>query len=125
MASSDVKLQIVVNARDEASSTLKTIGTQTENLEKQTKNYGNALQGALGFLSAYAGTKGLVSLIDATEESNKQLAQARFFLAGYGDNVDQNFTILKAGERNNSARSASAMSTQRLWPRNFCLVFRK
>lgn len=95
MAGQDVKLQIVVNARDEASKTLKDIGIQTENLEKSTKNYGSALQGALGFLSAYAGTKGLVSLINATEESNKQLAQARFFLAGYGKNVDDNFAILK------------------------------
>lgn len=95
MAASDVKLQIVVNARDEASSTLKNIGIQTENLEKSTKNYGTALQGALGFLSAYAGTKGLMSLIDATEESNKQLAQARFFLAGYGKNIDDNYLTLK------------------------------
>lgn len=95
MSGQDVKLQIVVNARDEASKTLKDIGVQTENLEKQTKGYGSALQGALGFLSAYAGTKGLVSLINATEESNKQLAQARFFLAGYSKNVDDNFAILK------------------------------
>ncbi len=95
MAGQDVKLQIVVNARDEASKTLKDIGIQTENLEKQTKGYGNALQGALGFLSAYAGAQGLTALINATEESNKQFAQARFFLAGYSKNVDENFTILK------------------------------
>ena len=95
MAAQDVKLQIVVNARDEATRTLKDIGVQTENLEKQTKSYGSALQGALGFLSAYAGTRGLASLINATEESNKQLAQARFFLAGYGKDVDANFDVLK------------------------------
>jgi len=95
MATQDVKLQIVVNARDDATRTLKDIGVQTENLEKQTKSYGSALQGALGFLSAYAGTKGLTSLINATEESNKQLAQARFFLAGYGKDVDANFDVLK------------------------------
>lgn len=96
MAGQDVKLQIVVNARDEASKTLRDIGVETEGLEKQTKSYGNALQGALGFLSAYAGTKGLISLINATEESNKQLAQARFFVAGYGKDVEKNFQILKS-----------------------------
>jgi hypothetical protein len=95
MANQDVKLQIVVNAKDEASRTMRQLSQETENLEKKTDGYKNALQGAMGIVSAYAGMQGLGQLINASEDSSRELAQARFFLAGYGHDIDKNFAILK------------------------------
>lgn len=94
MASGTTQLEIVAKMRDEASASMKNLAKNTENATNETMQLGSAMKGALGALSAYAGFQGLGSLINAYQESNLQLAQARFYLAGYSSDVKGNFDIL-------------------------------
>lgn len=88
------QLEFVTKLKDEASAGLKKMAGETENLTNKSNTLGNALNGALGALSAYAGFQGLQGLINAQVQSNLTLSQARFYLAGYGKDLNANFETL-------------------------------
>lgn len=116
------QLQIVVDAVDNASKQLKTISGETENLEKKTSGLSSALQTAGAAISAYAGVKGLMSLINESEESSKQLAQARFYMGKFGEDTDGTFKkLVDFGKQMQSTIGASdeysTMVAAKLLPR--------
>lgn len=89
-------MEILVKATDQASGVLNDVGKSTENLERKAGSLSATMQGALGALSAYAGTQGLKALIGASEEASMQISQARFFLAGFGGDVSKNLSTLQS-----------------------------
>lgn len=89
-------LQLIVSAQDKASETLKKVGDQTDALKNNTNSLSDAFKAAAGALSAYAGIRGLTTLINSTLESQKTLAQARFFLAGFTKDTDSGMVSLQA-----------------------------
>ncbi|HYE76031.1 MAG TPA: hypothetical protein VEF04_21980, partial [Blastocatellia bacterium] len=92
---SQSELQIVIKALDQASGTMRAIGNETEGLAKKTSSLEGVMRAASAALAAYAGSQGLGFLIRAVEESNMMLAQARFFLTGFGKNIDENYNSLR------------------------------
>ncbi len=91
---SKAQLEVVLKATDQASDVLRQVGRETEHLNQKANDFNTTMKAAFGAISAYVGTRGILSLIRATEESSLQLAQARFHLAGYGKEVDENFRKL-------------------------------
>ncbi len=89
-------LQLIVSAQDKASETLKKVGEQTDALKNNTNSLSSAFKAAAGALSAYAGIRGLQTLVNATLESQKTLGQARFFLAGFTKDTDASMVVLQA-----------------------------
>ena len=89
-------LQLIVSAQDKASETLKKVGEQTDALKNNTNSLSDAFKAAAGALSAYAGIRGLTTLINSTLESQKTIAQARFFLAGYTKDTAASIQVLQA-----------------------------
>lgn len=89
-------LQLIVSAQDKASETLKKVGEQTDALKNNTNSLSDAFKAAAGALSAYAGIRGLQTLVNATLESQKTLGQARFFLAGFTKDTDAGMVTLQA-----------------------------
>lgn len=89
-------LQLIVSAQDKASETLKKVGDQTEALKANTNGLSDAFKAAAGALSAYAGIRGLTTLINSTLESQKTIAQARFFLSGFTKDTDASIISLQA-----------------------------
>lgn len=88
-------MEILVKAVDQASGPLNEIGKSTEKLEQKASGLNAAMQGALGALSAYAGSRGLMALVNASEQANLQIAQARFFLVGMGGDVNANLSEMQ------------------------------
>lgn len=88
-------MEILVKATDQASSVLKDVGNATEGLESKAKGLSATMQGALGALSAYAGSQGLKALINASEGASMEISQARFFLAGFGGDVGKNLETIQ------------------------------
>lgn len=95
MATANTTLEMVLKARDEASAKIQQVTRNLGDLGNQVQDLKSIFNTALGALSAYAGTKGLESIIRASIESQTQLAQARFFLAGYGKEVEKNFAEIR------------------------------
>lgn len=89
------QLQILIEAQNRASSVLKEIQGDTENLEKKAGTLSSAFQGLMGIVASYAGAHGIGMLIDSYTESAKATAQARFFLAGYTKDVDGTLGVLQ------------------------------
>lgn len=89
-------MEILVKAVDDASGVLDKIAKGTENVEQKAKGLSGTMQAALGALSAYAGSRGLMSLVGASEQANLQIAQARFHLVGFGGDVSANLRDLQA-----------------------------
>jgi hypothetical protein len=88
-------MEILVKATDQASGVLKDVGKATEGLETKARGLSATMQGALGALSAYAGSQGLKALINASEGASMQISQARFFLAGFGGDVSANLAQIQ------------------------------
>lgn len=89
-------MEILVKAVDQASGVLKDIGNATEGVEKSARGLNTTMQAALGALSAYAGSQGMMALVNASEQASMQISQARFFLAGFGGDVSKNLGTLQA-----------------------------
>jgi hypothetical protein len=90
---------MVLKARDEASAKIQQVTRNLGGLGDQVSDLKGVFGVAMGALSAYAGTRGLGAIIKASVDSQMQLAQARFFLAGYGKEVEKNFdTLVKWGQ---------------------------
>lgn len=85
---SRAQMEILVKAVDQASGVLKDIGKETENMEKKAVGLSKTMQAALGAISAYAGSQGIMALVRASEEGNLQLAKARVYLSGNVKDVE-------------------------------------
>lgn len=92
---SRAQMEILVKAVDQASGPLRDVANATEGVEKSASNLNGTMQAALGALSAYAGSRGMMMLVQASEQASMQISQARFFLAGLGGDVSKNLASIQ------------------------------
>ena len=91
----DITVKTILEAVNNTKTAFSEVKADVEEMSKGFSGMENMLQGAVGALSAYAGTKGLMGMVRASENANKMLVQSRFFLKGMGGDVEKNLSILK------------------------------
>ena len=88
-------VSVILSAVNNTKTALNEVKGDVEEMSKGFSGLENVVQGALGALSAYAGTKGLMGMVGASVEANKMLVRSRFYLKGMGGDVEANISTLR------------------------------
>ena len=88
-------VSVIFSAVNNTKTALNEVKGDVEEMSKGFSGLENVVQGALGALSAYAGTKGLMGMVNASVEANRMLVRSRFYLKGMGGDVESNISTLR------------------------------
>ena len=88
-------VSVILNAVNNTKTALNEVKGDVEGMSKSFSGLESVVQGAIGALSAYAGTKGLMGMVRESVEANRMLVQSRFYLKGMGGDVEANISTLR------------------------------
>ena len=98
MTTSQLKIEVTAEDRN-ATSVMRSVQGATSDLERGAGSLQSAFKALGGMIATYAGTQGLKSLITAYQDSARETAQARFFLAGHTKDLNSAMaTMQKYGD---------------------------
>ena len=88
-------VSVIFSAVNNTKTALNEVKGDVEEMSRGFSGLEGVVQGAIGALSAYAGTKGLMGMVNASVEANRMLVQSRFYLKGMGGDVESNISTLR------------------------------
>jgi len=91
----DLGIKVIMDAVNNTKRPFEEVKADVEQMSSGFKGLGGIMEGALGALTAYAGTKGLMGMVKASDDAHRTLAQAKFYLRGMGGDVEANMKAMK------------------------------